>query len=466
VSTTGTLVVDDAIVGAAVTSSQSVTISGQAIIGRALTISTGGSLNVSSTGTLTVNANGVVSVAGTSTLSGTTLISGTFNQTSNALSVSGNLTVNGTLTSVKSVTLNSAVTVNGTFSITAGSTLNQGSASTITVNTAGQFNLTGTANLNGNLKLYGNWLQYDYPTNLGCTGEVYIYPTGVYTLDGNNNSDDFHINGALVTVEGFLNIADKQGDLDLVVACGQTPELRVILNYPQTSGGIVSVTDRIRNDGIIYMEGASMCSKRFSGDYPVNYYGTTILPAGGSPICFSNLGPLGISLLSFDAKRLGQQAQITWVTENEENNEHFTLERSQDLRSWITVTTVKGSLYSIGKLEYIVYDESPLPGINYYRLSQTDTDSTKKIFDGNWLRYVVFDDLGSSIYPCPARDHIIINNLEKDNALFEISNMLGHPILSGRLSLGENRLELTGIAPGSYFIRTEWGKIYRILKSQ
>lgn len=92
----------------------------------------------------------------------------------------------------------------------------------------------------------------------------------------------------------------------------------------------------------------------------------------GSP---SSNNPLPIELLSFSAKlNFHQQVDLQWITATETNNDYFTVERSADGFAFEGIITTKGAGNSTSAITYDKIDYSPLSGLSYYRLKQTDFD--------------------------------------------------------------------------------------------
>jgi hypothetical protein len=71
-----------------------------------------------------------------------------------------------------------------------------------------------------------------------------------------------------------------------------------------------------------------------------------------------------------------QRVRLEWSTTSEINNDYFTIERSSDADNFEGIERVKGAGNSRTQVTYTAYDENPLPGLNYYRLRQTDFDGT------------------------------------------------------------------------------------------
>jgi hypothetical protein len=102
---------------------------------------------------------------------------------------------------------------------------------------------------------------------------------------------------------------------------------------------------------------------------------------------FGSGSPLPITLLDFHATEFNDQVKTEWTTLSEVNNDYFTVEKTIDGRSFITVGFINGAGNSNARLDYVFFDENPIQGWSYYRLKQTD-------FDGNFsysdLREVFF----------------------------------------------------------------------------
>lgn len=112
---------------------------------------------------------------------------------------------------------------------------------------------------------------------------------------------------------------------------------------------------------------------------------------------------LPVELLHFDAKPVGSRVRLNWSTASEVNNDYFTVERAADQTpdAFDFITKVNSQLSnSTVTLQYEAWDNNPLPGLQYYRLKQTDFDGQ---FTYSELRPVYFGP----------------------NNMFEISNVYG-----------------------------------------
>lgn len=87
---------------------------------------------------------------------------------------------------------------------------------------------------------------------------------------------------------------------------------------------------------------------------------------------------LPVTLLSFNGNIINKQSVLTWITNNEQNNDYFSVQRSNDGIQFIEVGKVKGAGNTSSQKLYKFTDANPIVGKNYYRLQQYDFDGTKK----------------------------------------------------------------------------------------
>jgi len=136
-------------------------------------------------------------------------------------------------------------------------------------------------------------------------------------------------------------------------------------------------------------------------------------------------GTLPVSILNYEVKLNNNKVDVTWSTTTEVNNKFFTIERSSNGRDFTAIGTVNGAGNSTSIKSYSFADLNPLPGVSYYRLSQTDIN--------NHTEYL--------------RIKQIVNNAGKD---FEVKALSG--------SAGSLSLQINSSAQSIYQLR-----IYDIL---
>jgi hypothetical protein len=111
--------------------------------------------------------------------------------------------------------------------------------------------------------------------------------------------------------------------------------------------------------------------------------------------------PLPIELISFTATVKDAFVEINWITATENHNDYFNVERSADGINFKSIGQVNGAGNSSQTLKYAIVDDTPLNGISYYRLRQTDYDGKSSYSE---LEAIVFDrrnGFNFKIYPNP-----------------------------------------------------------------
>ncbi len=84
--------------------------------------------------------------------------------------------------------------------------------------------------------------------------------------------------------------------------------------------------------------------------------------------------PLPIQLSSFMAKVKKNEVYLSWITAVEFNNDYFNVERSLDGYHFENLQKIQGAGNSNIMNSYGTVDKSPIHGVSYYRLKQTDFD--------------------------------------------------------------------------------------------
>jgi len=181
---------------------------------------------------------------------------------------------------------------------------------------------------------------------------------------------------------------------------------------------------------------------------------------GTDPVAASNASSLPIKLISFSATRQNNQAQLTFSTATEENNNFFAIERSGNGTDFRTIGKVNGAGTTTSIQNYSFTDETPLSGINYYRLKQVDFDGQ---FTYSPVVNVVFDNkAGIRLAPTPVQDQLRVELEEmfQEDAQWQLYDFAGRLVQTGVLS-AENmvfNVEVGSLTPGNYVIRVVSGQ--------
>ena len=165
-------------------------------------------------------------------------------------------------------------------------------------------------------------------------------------------------------------------------------------------------------------------------------------------------------LLDFFAKKHQdvREVDVTWDTKYEENYTNFTVEKSTD--GGKTFNTL-GGVAATGAGNYGITDQSPVLGMNLYRLKQEDINGQ---ITYSAIVPVGFSGLsgslaknGVNIFPNPATGVVnmaVLNNFSASASYnFMITNATGKTLKQGASALPYWQYDVTNWQPGTYFVK-------------
>ena len=159
-----------------------------------------------------------------------------------------------------------------------------------------------------------------------------------------------------------------------------------------------------------------------------------------------------IDLLDFRGRNSGARNILEWATASEQDNDHFTVERSADGELFHPIQVVDGAGNSNELIEYSVNDVAPLTGINYYRLRQIDVDGSEVISDV--IAVMALPTNSVLVYPNPATNATQFD-LPEGVALpatLLLRDLSGRVIRRIEVDATEGALDISGLAGGSYLL--------------
>ena len=183
--------------------------------------------------------------------------------------------------------------------------------------------------------------------------------------------------------------------------------------------------------------------------------------------CNEELPPLPITWLSFEVQKKGEASDLKWVTAQEFNNAGFHVERSADGRHFETIGSVAAADMSRSINEYTFQDLSPLYGMNYYRIRQTDLDGR---INYSGVQFVSFSHDGElvKVWPNPAASELSILIPDEFKSMGEIKlvNAAGVIVMSRSIdeTVHQTSLDLGSIEPGIYSVIIESPSVNQISK--
>ncbi len=164
-------------------------------------------------------------------------------------------------------------------------------------------------------------------------------------------------------------------------------------------------------------------------------------------------GPTPVTLRSFDANLKGQNVQLNWTTDSEEQNDYFAVEYSTDGSNFEEIDWVKGAGTSFATNDYEYLHESPVKGNNYYRLAQVDYNG-KTTYSS--VEVVQNEKISVKVFPTIATDEITVAFEEtSNNTIIEIYDLMGRQMLSSIIDGDDTNwtLPVDALQAGHYLVR-------------
>jgi hypothetical protein len=170
--------------------------------------------------------------------------------------------------------------------------------------------------------------------------------------------------------------------------------------------------------------------------------------------------PLPLSFISFTAERQIDYTVLKWTTANEQNVDHFTIERSDDGMRFYDIA--RATARNSGNTEaYSSNDYAPLINIAYYRLRSVDTDGKEKL--SRIVSVTVNNNTGLTLQTNPVHEKITLIASSALNGIFNyhITAMNGQLAQQGKLVIqngGLHQLQLNrNLKPGAYTLEISNG---------
>ena len=173
-------------------------------------------------------------------------------------------------------------------------------------------------------------------------------------------------------------------------------------------------------------------------------------------------GVLPIELIAFSAEPVGTFIDVNWSTATETDNERFIVQRSSDGIAFSPIGEVAGAGESFSRIDYRFTDTAPLPGTNYYRLQQVDTDgssTTTTTVSAN-LR---MSGQAALLFPNPATEQLQVSYFTSLPGMthLQVVDASGRPVLrtdhAGNTGTQQVLLDVSGLDAGSYLLRISTG---------
>jgi hypothetical protein len=174
--------------------------------------------------------------------------------------------------------------------------------------------------------------------------------------------------------------------------------------------------------------------------------------------------PLPVELVDFTGEKIENVIRLKWSTASEINNEKFILEHTTDLNEPFSVLGEEpGNGNSTEIIEYSFTHNSPVGGVNYYRLKQVDFDGTESI---SRVISVLFNldrrAVEFTVYPNPVMDdyfNLELSGLQPEQEVpFGVVDLQGNYVIGDTFLSGTNGVVIekidgmNSVKSGVYFV--------------
>lgn len=174
-----------------------------------------------------------------------------------------------------------------------------------------------------------------------------------------------------------------------------------------------------------------------------------LLGTGDGKITVS-YGLLAVEQLEFNGSLVNGQSQLQWQTTSEQHSADFVVQHSLDAYNWTSVGTIKAAGNSTVVKKYGFTHNSPVKGINYYRLKQNDINGA---FTYSKIVSLVYKTNGGVVvYPNPAVQQYITIQLTA-SGLVRLYNSNGALVFSKNMAAGAQQIAVGSFAKGIYTLQ-------------
>lgn len=175
----------------------------------------------------------------------------------------------------------------------------------------------------------------------------------------------------------------------------------------------------------------------------------TYTTTSSGALCVGCMSSLPVELSEFTALKGADYVDLLWTTLSERDNDYFTIERSQDGVAFEAIGIMNGAGNSTSLRQYTNRDISPLEGISYYRIRQTDMDGA---FTYSAIRAVTFSER-IDLYPNPASETFVLRGKHLDDSEITLTNAIGQQVEARLLAEHDAvSVDVSALPEGIYFV--------------
>lgn len=293
---------------------------------------------------------------------------------------------------------------------------------------------TTTVFKNTDFLVYGNSSKVIVNAPLSVTNSTFTFNNGSYfntsyDVTLSNSTVNLYDNSSMYSTGGSSTLISLESSSQIVVGNGSLSSSSVL----SVSGPTLKVNDHssvaLGNENNVYNNWSNYvyspnanANSHASTSYSTNnntlncgngHAHSCTNPSVYGPSALSSAGavsstPLPVVLAAFMATLNNDKTvDLKWNTQQEINAGHFEIERSADGNAWSTIGSIAAKGNSNTVSAYSFTDNTPMAGVNYYRLRMVDLDGKYAYTEVKVIRTSVINNI--SFFPNPARDFVNVS---------------------------------------------------------
>lgn len=218
------------------------------------------------------------------------------------------------------------------------------------------------------------------------------------------------------------------------------------LNSSSTGGATIT----FNADGTFILTRTDGLESIFDFTYKMTDNSTGLTDLASVRVCFTDGGPLPLTLVNFGCTRNNKTAELVWNTSIESNIIRFEIQRKIGAR-FETVGTVLAKNSQIGS-SYAFNEYNNASGITEYRLKIVENNNINRYSSIKALKGIKGAD-EMEVYPMPSKGNVTIRMNEINNrASVEIINLSGS-VVKKISNNSSNLFEFNDLQNGFYIIK-------------
>ena len=162
---------------------------------------------------------------------------------------------------------------------------------------------------------------------------------------------------------------------------------------------------------------------------------------------------LPLQNLQFSALAKNGYNILRWNTENEINIKHFEIEYSTNANYFFSIGKENAKNLGVNNYAFSHNISTGVGDVMYYRLKIIDNNGSYTY--SNIVKIIAVKNKPIIIYPNPAQDYIMLNNITA-NSKVQIINSVGQVVLQRNVVSGGEKINVSGLGSGVYVVRVVW----------